>query len=70
MPQVGRTDERLTVIRGQVPLPHQMPPGCRFADRCDYAIDACRAERVPLHVNSSTEVRCIRASDLELRGTE
>jgi peptide/nickel transport system permease protein len=68
MPQVGLLGERLTVIRGQVPLPHQMPAGCRFAARCDHAVDECRAEAVPLTTASTREVRCVRSADLELRG--
>jgi oligopeptide/dipeptide ABC transporter ATP-binding protein len=68
MPQVGLLGERLTVIRGQVPLPHQMPPGCRFAARCDHALDACRAAPVTLTTNAVREVRCVRSTELELRG--
>jgi oligopeptide/dipeptide ABC transporter ATP-binding protein len=30
-------------IRGFVPSPFEMPPGCSFAPRCDHAMDACRA---------------------------
>jgi peptide/nickel transport system ATP-binding protein len=70
MPQVGLLGERLTVIPGQVPLPHQMPDGCRFADRCDHAVDACRAEPVMLTTESTREFRCVRAAELELRGAE
>jgi oligopeptide/dipeptide ABC transporter ATP-binding protein len=70
MPQVGRHDERLAVIRGQVPLPHQLPAGCRFADRCDHAIDACLAAPVALAESASSMVRCIRAVELSLRGAE
>jgi oligopeptide/dipeptide ABC transporter ATP-binding protein len=68
MPQVGLLGERLTVIRGQVPLPHQMPKGCRFADRCDHAVDACRTEPVHLVTDATREVRCVRSSELELQG--
>jgi peptide/nickel transport system permease protein len=68
MPQVGLLGDRLTVIRGQVPLPHQMPPGCRFATRCDHALDVCRAEPVRITTESSREFRCVRSNELELRG--
>jgi oligopeptide/dipeptide ABC transporter ATP-binding protein len=68
MPQVGLLGERLTVIPGQVPLPHQMPPGCRFAARCDHAVDKCRAEPVALTTSSTREVRCVRSNELALRG--
>ena len=70
MPQVGRLDERLTVIRGQVPLAHEMPSGCRFAARCDYAVDACGTQPVELRTIGSSAVRCLRADELELRGAE
>jgi oligopeptide/dipeptide ABC transporter ATP-binding protein len=30
-------------IRGTVPSPFDMPPGCSFAPRCEHAMDACRA---------------------------
>ncbi len=70
MPQVGRPDERLSVIRGQVPLPHELPAGCRFAARCDYAVDACRTTPVLLTTSSTSLVRCVRADSLSLRGAE
>ena len=38
----GGLTTRLKEIRGQVPALHAMPAGCRFAPRCDWAIDACR----------------------------
>jgi oligopeptide/dipeptide ABC transporter ATP-binding protein len=68
MPQVGLLGERLTVIPGQVPLPHQMPPGCRFADRCQHTLDVCRDAPVTLTTNSDREVRCARSTELDLRG--
>jgi peptide/nickel transport system ATP-binding protein len=44
---VGRT--RLEQIPGSVPSLLDPPPGCRFAARCQYAMDACRAAEPPLH---------------------
>jgi len=70
MPQVGRLDERLAVIRGQVPLPHEMPAGCRFAARCDYVVPECRTEPVALIEHDGSLVRCSRVGDLVLRGAE
>jgi peptide/nickel transport system ATP-binding protein len=68
MPQVGGLEERLAVIRGQVPLPHEMPSGCRFAPRCDYAVDACRSAPVALVERRGAFVRCGRVEELALRG--
>lgn len=40
--------ETLRVIKGLPPNMAQLPPGCPFAPRCDYAMDRCRKERPPL----------------------
>ena len=42
----GRT--RLIQIPGTVPSLLNPPAGCRFADRCSFARDICRAEQPPL----------------------
>jgi len=39
---------RLTAIPGRPPDLVSPPPGCRFADRCAYVQDKCRAEQPPL----------------------
>ena len=39
---------RLEPIRGTVPDPLRLPPGCRFAARCAFAIDRCRQQHPPL----------------------
>jgi peptide/nickel transport system ATP-binding protein len=52
---------RLHTIRGRVPALHEMPAGCAFAERCDLAVDACRAAPPDEQVVSSAHgVRCIR----------
>ena len=38
---------RLATISGRVPPATEFPPGCRFANRCPYAMDRCRAEVPP-----------------------
>ncbi len=40
--------QRLSQIPGTVPSLLHPPIGCRFADRCSFARDACRAEQPPL----------------------
>jgi peptide/nickel transport system ATP-binding protein len=42
----GKT--RLHVIRGMVPGLDQLPPGCRFQNRCDYAQAICQTAPPPL----------------------
>src|SRR3546814_20548810 len=36
LPGADKTSRPLVPIRGQLPLPHQRPPGCYFAPRCDF----------------------------------
>jgi peptide/nickel transport system ATP-binding protein len=48
MPSLGRRHGRLATIPGAVPLPADMPPGCRFATRCPFADARCAAERPAL----------------------
>ncbi|MDO5620340.1 MAG: ABC transporter ATP-binding protein [Paracoccus sp. (in: a-proteobacteria)] len=41
----GQRGARLMTIPGAVPVPEAMPPGCRFASRCPFVMDACNAAR-------------------------
>jgi len=44
VPRLGLTKEAsyLSPIRGQVPSPAELPPGCIFEPRCDYARPECQ----------------------------
>jgi oligopeptide/dipeptide ABC transporter ATP-binding protein len=42
MPSRSRRGERLRVIKGSVPNPFNMPPGCNFGPRCPQRFGACR----------------------------
>jgi oligopeptide/dipeptide ABC transporter ATP-binding protein len=77
IPQPGaHTDKRvrLRTIEGMVPDLLDLPPGCRFADRCPMVIDACtkfEPELLPVPVadgEASGEglhlSRCIRAAEV------
>lgn len=58
---VGGRKKRLESIEGVVPIPINLPPGCRFANRCKFAMDICR-EKEPefelLEEEKSHFVRC------------
>ncbi len=41
IPSKGKRGERLNVIKGTVPNPFNMPPGCNFAPRCPYVFEPC-----------------------------
>ncbi len=54
-------------IGGEVPTLVHPPPGCRFAARCPFVIDRCRAEEPPLLVRPSVPghlVACHRAEEV------
>ncbi len=47
VPKMEEDVERLYSIEGQPPTLHDLPPGCSFADRCQYVMDRCRIEYPP-----------------------
>lgn len=55
-PDETRTGSR---IRGSVPDPINLPTGCRFHPRCDYATDECLETEPPLEpINDNQETAC------------
>lgn len=61
MPSLGPRQARLATIAGRVPTANEMPAGCRFAGRCPFVLDACRAERPPLYeVSPGHFAACLR----------
>ncbi|NBC31339.1 MAG: dipeptide ABC transporter ATP-binding protein [Alphaproteobacteria bacterium] len=59
----------LTPIRGQLPLPHERPPGCNFGPRCDHFRDGrCDAGMIRMQsVDPATahRARCIRWQEID-----
>jgi len=56
---------RLAAIKGHVPEPWNMPPGCAFAPRCPFVIPACQTARPALtEVMPGHHAACIRSGDL------
>ena len=63
VPRVGERGREMDAIPGLPPALDALPGGCRFADRCDMAIDACRQSPVDLQSVAGRDVRCIRAEE-------
>ncbi len=60
----------LEVIPGQPPHVGAQITGCRFAERCPAAVDACRAGDIALtRLSPAHEARCVRVNDPALAGT-
>lgn len=59
MPILGRgRDQKLAPIRGATPLPHDRPPGCQFAPRCDFATAQCGVQPPRTELTASHRVAC------------
>ena len=56
---------RLATIPGRVPELADLPPGCPFAERCAWVVDACRAALpAPQPVAPGHSARCIRLREI------
>ncbi|MBW1699875.1 MAG: ABC transporter ATP-binding protein [Deltaproteobacteria bacterium] len=59
IPRLDEDKDRLQIIKGTIPNPVDMPPGCRFHPRCDYATDRCRTHEPHMRkLQCGHEVRC------------
>jgi peptide/nickel transport system ATP-binding protein len=77
VPRLGTRRQRLHAIRGRVPQPGELPIGCRFRPRCDFAQSECAEPLVLTDVEATAgvattepehQVRCRRAAELDLPG--
>jgi oligopeptide/dipeptide ABC transporter ATP-binding protein len=61
---------RLPVIEGMVPGLTELPPGCRFQNRCPHAQPRCAAAQPPLEtVSPGHEAACVRWREITARET-
>ncbi len=61
LPRIDQQTERLATIEGVLPDMSRPPPGCRFAGRCPFVIDACETAPPPFAaVGTGHWSRCIR----------
>ena len=59
LPEKHKRDQALAVIQGNVPSLAQQFSGCRFAERCNQALDVCRQSIPQWHTLSDDhQVRC------------
>lgn len=61
IPDVDEDLTRLRTLEGLVPSLYDMPAGCRFAPRCQYACPECEQGRIQLtELEGGRQVRCRR----------
>jgi oligopeptide/dipeptide ABC transporter ATP-binding protein len=64
MPSADKRVGKLYAIDGVVPNPLNLPPGCRFAERCEYATALCHQEMPQIQqINDEEVVRCWKYTD-------
>lgn len=69
IPEVDTEYDTLPTLDGAMPDLGNLPDGCNFAPRCEFATEACRSDDDPelLSTSESTSrVACIHAEDLDL----
>ena len=69
LPGTDKNANPLTAIPGQLPLPHERPPGCNFGPRCAHFVKGrCDARDIPM-VEVAGDVRhasrCIRIDEID-----
>ena len=61
IPDIEENAERLRTLEGLVPSLYDMPAGCRFAPRCQFACEQCSKSRIGLTaLGGGRQVRCRR----------
>lgn len=59
LPKGGIQRKRFEVLSGEIPSPIDLPPGCRFASRCPFVKERCRAEEPELReISAGHHVAC------------
>ena len=60
LPNVRNRKAKLIPIKGLMPDPTKLPPGCAFEPRCQYAVEKCKAPLTPHAANGVHTVLCSR----------
>jgi peptide/nickel transport system ATP-binding protein len=69
LPGADKHARPLVPIRGQLPLPHERPPGCNFGPRCDhFQAGRCDAGQIPMLSvagHDGHDSRCVRIGEID-----
>lgn len=68
LPNIHNRVEKLKPIPGLMPDPANLPPGCAFADRCQYACERCRKDVPGMRAFSETHrAACVLYEDPDFK---
>lgn len=67
LPEQNSPGQRLNQIRGSMPSLNEIPPGCAFAPRCDFATEICTRDVPDLVEAGGQHVACHHAGRLEVQ---
>jgi oligopeptide/dipeptide ABC transporter ATP-binding protein len=63
IPRLSHLDQRIRPIEGQVPELVDLPAGCRFRSRCEFAEAACETQQPMREGNAGRSLRCRLADE-------
>lgn len=64
IPNIDRRTDKLKPIKGLMSDPYNLPEGCSFCDRCDYAMDSCKTiQPSQFQFSESHFVECLLYND-------
>ncbi|MDO5521316.1 MAG: ABC transporter ATP-binding protein [bacterium] len=64
VPEAGVRDNKLVAIPGTPPNLKKPPEGCRFADRCKYAVDSCKTNKIEeVNAGNGRMYRCYMSQE-------
>ncbi|MGG1662174.1 ABC transporter ATP-binding protein [Brevibacillus sp. NRS-1366] len=66
IPSLETENDRLTPIRGNVPILGEVQQGCPFSSRCMHAVEKCRKQKPPVISTDKHSVRCWVYQDKEM----
>ena len=68
LPNIRDRKAKLIPIQGLMPDPTKLPVGCAFEPRCQYAVEACRENRIePCTVSDTHSLLCSRYDEPDFR---
>ena len=67
VPEEGMKSQKLACIPGAPPTLKKVPEGCRFAERCAFAVKECRERKIEIDVFAEGRYKRCLHSEAKLR---